>query len=98
MKKMRFDVRCVKDCLNNKGVVFTVRKWRAYSENEVVWVDGVGRCLKQRMRKIEGKDDLKNIVKLSGFESVEDWWKAIERFGATNGWLYMVKVLKEHVS
>ena len=31
MNKMRFDIKSVKDCLVNNGVVLTVRSWEGYS-------------------------------------------------------------------
>ncbi len=31
MHKMRFDVKCVKECLVKNKIVYTVREWEGYS-------------------------------------------------------------------
>lgn len=92
MGNMRFDVKVVKDCLRNKGVVFSVRSYCL--ENCEVMVDGVGICRRIKGFEVECKDDIKRYVKLSGFTSVDEWWDKIEGF--TKGrrkWMYMVKRL-----
>jgi hypothetical protein len=38
MAKMRFDVKCVRDCLVTNGVVFTVRSWGGYGVMGIVEV------------------------------------------------------------
>ncbi len=32
MNKMRFDVKCVKECLVENKIVYTVRSWEGYKE------------------------------------------------------------------
>lgn len=73
MKSMRFDVECVRECLAQQGVVFTVRKWRSYDITELVQVDRLGTCVKQRVCEIHEEEDLLPFVHLSGFASVESW-------------------------
>src|SRR3990170_1295523 len=55
MAKMRFDVKCVRDCLVNNGVVFTVRSWEGYSALSKVAVDGIGLCTKKRLLRVTRK-------------------------------------------
>jgi hypothetical protein len=97
MAKMRFDVKCVKDCLVNNGVVFTVRSWEGYSPLSKVEVDGVGLCTKKRVMKVSRKEDLSQYLSLSGFTSLDDWWAKIASFGACDGWLFEVRVISGRV-
>jgi len=97
MANMRFDVKCVKDCLVNNGVVFTVRSWEGYSASSKVEVDGIGLCMKKRIMRISNMFDLEPYVKLSGFVSPEQWWMKVCNFGACNGWLFEVRVIPGHV-
>ncbi len=90
MNKMKFDVKCVKDCLMNNGRVFTVRSWNGYAQESVVEVDGVGVCDKYRVGRVSGIKSIEGYVKLSGFERVDEWWNAITGFGACNGYLFLV--------
>jgi len=89
---MRFDVKCVKNCLTANKLVFTVRSWSGCSNNSYVNVEGVGRCLKTRIMQVTKKEDLLKFVPLSGFSNVEDWWTKIVGFGASNGWLFRVEI------
>jgi hypothetical protein len=90
MNRMRFDVRCVKDCLKNNGRVFTVRSWGGIAQESVVEVEGLGTCNKYRIGKVSGIESVKRYVKLSGFSNVESWWDAIGRFGACNGYIFLI--------
>ena len=87
---MRFDVKCVKDCLVNNGRVFTVRFWEGYGQESYVDVDGVGMCRKIRISRVSCKEDIACYVKLSGFASVDEWWNKVLSFGAREGFLFMV--------
>jgi hypothetical protein len=90
MNKMRFDVRCVKECLRVKGKVFSVRSYCL--ENTEVFVEGVGICRRIRGFEVKGKEELERFVKLSGFESVDDWWNKVDEFcGGKRKWVYVVK-------
>jgi hypothetical protein len=42
MYKMRFEIKCVKECLVKNKIVYTVRSWEGYSALSKVEVDGVG--------------------------------------------------------
>jgi len=95
MKEMKFDVKCVKDCLKRYGVVFSVRKWKSYSDKEVVMVKDVGMCEKLRVCEVHGIDDIRRFGELSGFKSNEEWWNKVKSFGAQDGWLYRVKIIEE---
>ena len=89
---MRFDVKCVRNCLVENGIVFSVRGYLYNSE----WCKGDfgDRWLKRiMMKEVADRDDLVDYVKLSGFESVDDWWKVIEGFcRGRRKWLYVVFV------
>lgn len=90
MGKMRFDVKCVKACLVEKGKVFTVRAWGDYAKESIVEVEGVGKCKKIRIGVVKCKDDIARYVNLSGFGSVDEWWNKVLSFGAQEGFLFLV--------
>jgi hypothetical protein len=93
MAKMKFDVKCVKDCLVDNGVVFTVRSWEGYSALSKVAVDDIGLCTKKRLLRVNRKEDLTQYLSLSGFVSLDDWWAKVRAFGACSGWLFEVRVI-----
>ncbi len=93
MNKMRFDVKCVKECLVKNKIVYTVRSWEGYKELSKVEVDGIGLCTKRRVMRVTRKDDLARYLSLSGFRCIDDWWMKICSFGACNGWLFEVRVI-----
>jgi len=89
---MRFDLENVKNCLRYKGKVFTVRSYCL--ENYNVSVEGIGKCRRIRGFEVKNKDQIKKFVKLSGFDTLNAWWKAIEGFcGDKRKWIYLVKKL-----
>jgi len=90
MANMKFDVKCVKECLINAGRVFTVRAWRGYAVESFVDVEGVGKCKKIRIGEVSSKNDLASYVNLSGFGSVDEWWQKVQSFGAQKGFLFLV--------
>ena len=94
MKEMKFDVKCVKDCLVKYGMVFSVRKWKSYNVNEVVMVKDVGVCEKLRVCEVRGIGDIMRFVELSGFSNVGEWWNKVKSFGAQDGWLYRIRVIQ----
>ena len=87
---MQFNVKCVRECLVNNGVVYTVR---GYNMSDCfVYADDIGECYREKLFEVEGKWDLKLFVDKSGFESVDDWWNKIMDF--THGkriWMYRVE-------
>jgi hypothetical protein len=90
MNKMRFDVKCVKECLKVKGKVFSVRSYCL--ENTEVLVEDVGICRRIRGFEVKRKEELERFVKLSGFNDVEEWWRKIDEFcGGKRKWMYVVK-------
>jgi len=93
MREMKFVVRKVKECLVREGRVFSVRKWGGVGKGSVVFVEGVGVCLKRCVRWIEKKEELEEFVGLSGLRSVEEWWRWCVKFGCgEGGWLWEVKI------
>lgn len=92
MKSMQFSVRCVREALRRDGLVFTVRGWDM-SDAEV-WVEGVGRCWREKVCEVYGVGDLMRFLVHSGFESSDRWWEKIEGFcGGRRKWLYRVERL-----
>ena len=90
MGRMSFVVECVKNCLEERGCVFSVRSYNL--ENANVEVDDIGMCRRMRGFEVKSKNDLVKYVRLSGFSNVEDWWVAIEQFcRGKRKWMYMVK-------
>jgi len=94
---MAFSVPCVHEFLKDKGFVYTVR---GYCMRDMkVNVKGIGVCDRKRCVKrngsdlVERKEDLKKLVKYSGFTSLDDWWDAINGFcGGRHKWCYFVRV------
>jgi hypothetical protein len=93
MASMRFDVKCVKDCLVNNSIVYTVRSWQGYKELSKVEVEGVGLCTKKRIIRVTKKEDLAQYLSLSGFNSLDEWWAKVRSFGACEGWLFEVRII-----
>ena len=92
---MRFDVECVRDCLVRNGIVFTVRGWKYENEWCKSDLGDLGeRWLKRILvKEVSSKADLVDYVKLSGFDSVEEWFRVIEGFcRGKRKWLYVVFV------
>lgn len=96
--KMRFDVACVRACLVKNKKVYTVRTWEGRGEVSRVEVDGIGVCIKKRIRRVISKEDLAEYLDLSGFSSIEDWWAKIRSFGACEGWLFEVTITSQSSS
>jgi hypothetical protein len=95
MRRMKFVVRKVKECLVREGKVFSVRKWGGVGKGSVVFVEDVGVCEKRCVKRIERKEELEEFVGLSGLRSVNEWWKWCVKFGCgEGGWLWEVKVVK----
>jgi len=92
MNKMRFDVKCVKECLVENKIVYTVRSWEGYTALSNVEVEGIGLCTKKRIIRVTGKDDLAKYLPLSGFGSIDDWWAKVCSFDACGGWSFEVRV------
>ena len=77
--------------LSEKGSIYTVRRFR-YQLTEVD-VEGVGRCKRTLIRYISSKEQLSDYVVQSGFNSVEQWWKAIQTFIPAGGDMWLFKVV-----
>ena len=92
---MKFDVKCVKECLVRNKIVYTVRSWEGYTALSKVEVEGIGPCTKKRIMQVTGKEDLVKYLSLSGLGSLADWWAKIRSFGACGGWLFEVRVNTE---
>lgn len=89
---MKFDVECVRRCLVESGVVYTVRGYEM--KDGLVLVDGVGVCRRNKLAEVKEPLDLERFVDTSGFEDVGAWWKKIEGFiwrGEKRKWLYEVR-------
>ena len=91
MSNMKFDVECVRNCLVKNGIVFTVRSY-LYNSN---WSKFEDKWIKRFLiKEVECKSDLRDFLKLSGFNSVDEWWEKIEMFCKDKKkYLYLVFVL-----
>lgn len=89
-RKMRFDVRQVRDCLVEQRKVYTVRSYNA-SDGEVE-VSQVGLCRRRNLGEVSSREELSDYVALSGFNTLDEWWGAILRFikDGKPKWLYEV--------
>ena len=94
---MKFDVKVVLDCLKLNSEVYTVRAWQSKLKYSVVEVNNVGSCVKEKISKVSSMQDIREYVHLSGFDSAQEWWDQVAKFGATDGWLYHVSVLEVEV-
>jgi len=92
---MKFDVEVVLECLKINGEVFTVREWETKNKFSVVPVNNIGDCIKEKICQVNSILDLEPYVRLSGFNSLAEWWNKIVEFGAQNGWLYRVSILDD---
>lgn len=88
---MKFDVDCVYRFLISNKFVFTVRSYEAKAKYRT-FVKGIGPAtVHRRKSKVESKQDLLPYVKHSGFNNVDEWWSAIERFcKGKSKYLYLV--------
>ena len=66
MNQMRFDVKCVKECLVKNKIVYTIMSWEGYSALSEVLVNGIRPCIKKRIMCVNGKRDLAMYSSLSG--------------------------------
>jgi hypothetical protein len=64
-------------------------------DNCGVLIEDIGVCRRIRGFEVKRKEELERFVKLSGFESVDEWWKKICEFcGGKRKWVYVVKRLE----
>jgi hypothetical protein len=92
MKKMRFDIECVKKMLKVVGVVFTVRSY-CLEDCDVI-VDDVGVCRRSLKGEVKYVKDLEACACLSGFDDVRSWVDVIRKmYRGKRKYLYEVKVL-----
>ena len=93
MRRMNFDVKCVRDYLLSHNEVYTVRGYK-YDEHELALVYDIGMCDRKFISKIEKKEDLIPYVDASGFVSIGGWWnRIIDYCGNREKFLYHVKVI-----
>ena len=61
----------------------------------VVGVEGIGRCKRTPLGKVQVREELGSYVHLSGFKSLEDWCDKINEFitPGQDRWLYRIEVL-----
>jgi hypothetical protein len=92
MKKMRFDIECVKEMLVNCGVVFTVRSYCL--DDCDVFVDDIGICKRSLIGEVKYVKDLEVCACLSGFDDVRSWVEVIRKmYKGKRKYLYEVEVL-----
>lgn len=89
MKNMQFNVKQVKDFLNDNGLVVTVRGYDM--QNALVNVEGIGTCRRRKIGRIYKKEELEKVLEYSGFKDIDEWWLWIERFKCVKKFVYLVK-------
>jgi hypothetical protein len=64
--------------LKEKGEIYTVRHYNY--RTRTCDVEGVGRCGRRLIARIYTWEQLLPYVPLSGFSTVADWWRQINKF------------------
>lgn len=85
----------LRNFLKENGLIYTVRRYRM--SDAIVEVDGIGECHRVPLGRVFVKEDLIRYYDLSGFKTVDDWWKKIKYFIPGSGspmYLYEVKIGK----
>lgn len=102
---MQFNVKCVREFLEENGKVYTVRGY--LMKDKKVFVEGVGNCKRELIREIHFDNELRGYLTESGFfhmdiayskrdieSSLKKWWDVIERF-CKNKPKFLYLVVKE---
>ncbi len=91
---MKFDVKCVREMLLSTGEVYTVRKWKSKGKYGVVYFEDT--CyMYEKIKPVKGIKSIREYVHKSGFDNVDDWWGAIQKFDALRGYLYHITLMEE---
>ena len=89
---MKFEPGRILDTLQDAGTVYSARGYLMKSKD--IWVDGVGLCNRKFLKKINQASDLRPYLASSGFISIDDWWKDIQRFTKGRDWTPLDDLLK----
>jgi len=89
---MRFEAGRILDTLQDAGAVYTARGYLMKSKD--VWVDGIGNCSRKFLKKIDSAADLRPYLALSGFGSIDDWWRDIQKYVKGRDWTPLDDLLK----
>ena len=77
--------------LREHGEIYTVRHYNY--RTRLCDVEGVGRCDRQLIKRINAPTDLDSYVSLSGFSTPRDWWTALRRFVSPGEDMFLFKVV-----
>lgn len=92
-REMKFNEDVVKERLK-RGNVVSVRGYDM--KNRLIWVDGVGKCWRKKVKVVRSKEDLEEYLDRSGFNSVDEWWERIVWYcRGDKKWMYEVRVVKK---
>jgi len=86
----------LKPFLKDKGIIYTVRKYKMV--DAIVVVEGIGECHRLPLGEISQKEELEPYAENSGFPTLDAWWKKIKYFIPSNldsKYLYKVEVKNE---
>ena len=75
---MKFNIKCVREQLEKKGVVYTIRSFK----NELVKqvnVEGLGLCRINLIGEVKKESDIEMFTESSGFKQSEKWWAVVVR-------------------
>ena len=73
-----FFIPTLKAFLKEKGEIYTVRRFK-YVTHECD-VEGVGRCDRHFIKRVNIQDDLACYIDASGFALQSQWWKTVRHF------------------
>lgn len=88
---MRFTQELTEFLRINK-CIYTVRRFQYFGRQTVV--QGIGICNQVPVREaVKTKEDLEQYLELSGFDTLEAWWKAVKAFNKNYvGTFYLYKI------
>jgi len=95
-----FNVQEARDCLETHRIVFTLRKHRRRTGTDIAvkgsWYhhERIGRVRIKFVREVWQPEDLQPYVKLSGFQTAEEWFRVAKKMCKTLPmYLYRVELL-----
>ena len=77
--------------LKEHSEIYTVRHFNYRTRS--CDVEGVGRCDRRLIMRVNSPADLDPYVLLSGFQTRQDWWSMIRRFVSPGDDMFLFKVV-----
>ena len=76
---MKFNVKCVREQLEKKGIVYTIRSFKNELVKQVNIEGGIGLCRITLIGEVKKESDIKMFLESSGFKQSEKWWAVATR-------------------